>query len=49
MGKVCRICDHKFFLRAKFENYAQEIDQYRNINEQCEAEEHMKQCRVHEL
>ena len=49
MGKVCRICDHKFFLRAKFENYANEIDHYRNKNDFCEAEENMKQCRVREL
>ena len=49
MGKVCRICDHKFFLRAKFENYANEIDHYRNKYDFCETEENMKQCRVREL
>ena len=28
MGKACRICDRKFFLRQSFSKYAREISYY---------------------
>ena len=42
MGKVCRICDHKFFLRAKFENYSKEISDYQEEKNDYESELIMK-------
>ena len=28
MGRCCRICDRKFFLRASFQNHATQINHY---------------------
>ena len=38
MGKVCRICDHKFFLLAQFENYSKKINDYKELNKEYECE-----------
>ena len=38
MGKVCRICDRKFFLRASFEAYAEDIKFYEDQTQKVEAE-----------
>ena len=47
MGKVCRICDRKFFLRASFEAYASEIKAYDVQIKQLEDEYDMQED-VHE-
>ena len=31
MGRVCRICDRKFFLRASFEKHIKEINHYTEL------------------
>ena len=36
MGKVCRICDRKFFMRASIEGYANEIEFFEEQAERLE-------------
>ena len=38
MGKVCRICDRKFFIRASFETHANDIKFYQDQTQKVEAE-----------
>ena len=38
MGKVCKVCDRKFFIRASLENYANEIEFYEEQAEKVEDE-----------
>ena len=38
MGKVCKICDRKFFIRAAIEGYANEMEFYEEQAEKLEEE-----------
>ena len=49
MGRVCRICDHKFFMRAMFENHARLVNHYRTLRDEQESEVEARQKKFTEL
>ena len=49
MGRVCRICDRKFFLRASFEKHAKEISHYADLETKMETEVHKRERKLVDL
>ena len=49
MGRVCRICDRKFFLRASFEKHAKEIRHYSDLETKRENEGHKRERKLADL
>ena len=49
MGRVCRICDRKFFLRASFEKHAKEIKHYTDLEASKASDLTRKQRKLGDL
>lgn len=49
MGRVCRICDRKFFLRESFEKHAKKIKQYSDMESKKVSETYKKESKLQDL
>ena len=49
MGRVCRICDRKFFLRELFEKHAKKIKHYSDIESKKVSETNKKESKLKDL
>ena len=49
MGRVCRICDRKFFLRASFEKHSKEIRHYTDLETKMETEVNKRERKLVDL
>ena len=49
MGRVCRICDRKFFLRASYQSYANEIEFYTSQKQQLQHTKEQQESKLQTL
>ena len=49
MGRVCRICDRKFFLRASYTSYANELEFYSTQKQQLQHTKETSEAKLQTL